>query len=188
MPHAALSPLEVASLAQAEALWTAVGPTHYTLEMRLLCFCSDPVRAWTTIEVDHDTLVAVTFLTGDSVPRGMWSYRATVSGLFRLVHRERHAFRDIQMRFDQSTGYPRRGPRDAELQSRGHQMHQARRTVASVLHDQGEYQRRGDAGRGDRPPGRELLPGLDLAGRGRPGVAGNLGHSLPGNPALAPRR
>jgi hypothetical protein len=77
--------------------------------MRRLCFCGPDVTDWATIEVDHDTLVAVTFLSGDSVPRAAWHARPPVPQLFREIGTFRPSWlEDLRARYDPATGYPAR--------------------------------------------------------------------------------
>ena len=100
---------EALSLRQAEERWSATAPSHYTLEMRRLCFCGPDVTEWATIEVDHDSLVAVTLLTGDSVPHSAWYARPPVPQLFRDLHNYRPSWLDdVRAEYDTANGYPSR--------------------------------------------------------------------------------
>jgi hypothetical protein len=101
------SPAEARTLAEAEARWASHGPSHYTIEMRRLCFCPDEVTQWATVEVRHDTVIAVTLPGGDPVPAAYWSLRPPVPDLFAQLHAPPPDWvRDVTATYDPVVGYP----------------------------------------------------------------------------------
>ena len=104
-----LSSSEARELNAAESLWRARAPSHYTIEMRRLCFCGGDVTEWATVEVSNETVVAQTLLSGAAVPPSLWNSRPAVSRLFTEI-RETHGswLKDIQVAYDPATGYPTR--------------------------------------------------------------------------------
>jgi hypothetical protein len=101
------SQTEALTLQQAQARWSALGPEHYTIEMRRLCFCGPDVTDWATIEVDHDTLVRVTQLTGDSLPHASWWARPPVAQIFREIRTYRPGWlKDVRASYDSAAGFP----------------------------------------------------------------------------------
>ena len=101
------SPDESRALQQAEARWAATGPSHYTIEMRRLCFCPAEIIDWATVEVRNDSVIATTLLGGGPVPELYWNQRPPVTALFAQLHAPAPDWvRDISARYDPATGYP----------------------------------------------------------------------------------
>lgn len=101
------SPSEARALAAAEARWAAQGPTHYTIEMRRICFCPPEVAEWATVEVRNGEVVAAKLLSGDSVPASLWSQRPPVPDVFAQLHAPPADWvRDVTATYDPVTGYP----------------------------------------------------------------------------------
>lgn len=101
------SPEESLALQQAEARWEAARPSHYTIEMRRLCFCTLETTEWATVEVRGGAVVATTLLSGEPVPEAQWSVRPSVAELFATLHGPWPVWvADVTVTYDPTTGYP----------------------------------------------------------------------------------
>lgn len=97
---------QAAELSAAYATWKSLPRDHYSVEVRLSCFC--PAGRWANLEVRHDSVVALALVSGDSVPREEWRSWPTIDGMFALLHDAvvSGAYEGISVKFDPAAGYP----------------------------------------------------------------------------------
>lgn len=92
----------------AAARWEAQGLTRYTVEARVLCFCSPELADWHELEVVRDSVVAARRLdprNGASAPAGWFRSIEATFAFARRWPREQRGNR-IEADFDPQTGLP----------------------------------------------------------------------------------
>ncbi|MCU0615745.1 MAG: DUF6174 domain-containing protein [Gemmatimonadaceae bacterium] len=96
----------------AEARWRAQGLSHYTVETRVLCFCTPEVNRWHEITVASDSVIAVRRVETGEVQGepAQPSWFRSVEGVFQLARRWPSMERGnrVEASFAAPTGLPER--------------------------------------------------------------------------------
>lgn len=102
-------PSETVELAHARARWAAAGLNDYRVDIRAACFCTEARLTFTRLELRGGAVVTGTPLgkpLGGEVPLSAWP---TVVDVFATIGTASGGdYRDIEVRYDEVLGYPKR--------------------------------------------------------------------------------
>jgi hypothetical protein len=102
--------LEEGPYDRAMARWESAGPTDYTVEMRISCFCDPVLTNWNRVTVVGETITEVRDVeSGVLLPGESWLSWPTVDGLFRRMAEATPSdvYARIDAEYDIQLGYPR---------------------------------------------------------------------------------
>lgn len=94
----------------ARTRWESSGPTDYTVEMRIVCFCDPLLADWSRVTVVGGTITEVRGVeSGELVPTVSWHAWPTVDGLFDRMAESSpsEVYARIDAEYDPELGYPR---------------------------------------------------------------------------------